>query len=378
MADPTALGLTSIRLQDVEVVSFYNCIAADSRTIVVPGTPEKWLGRQDTPQLKPDQGERVLDYNAGQWKESPMYPAVRAVLYLHPKYDFTKLDLISDRRQLACLLELAFRKGEKFEKTWEGDTVVFVRTDEGTSRESIDNFRGFADDFENQYLEYSDDLEDSKSHHRLISSSFGEIRLLLRHQAEGHVPNDTLVSTDQTTTEEPGPAGLRQEDYDNITVMSGGAFLPSLATIELNTCSKARDQRSRLAAKARQCWLSQSGNFVAAEYRVTAQSKWKARNGGHFTDLRGTLDQSDINFHNVRDDVSKWAEEDRGIIRDFRDLLSDLIERIRAAMSAGQGSTFMVEYEGEGMDIGISPSSTICGISEELSERVKQSSVSEV
>lgn len=37
MAVTTITGTPNLKMEDVEVVSSYNCIAADSRTIIVPG-----------------------------------------------------------------------------------------------------------------------------------------------------------------------------------------------------------------------------------------------------------------------------------------------------------------------------------------------------
>jgi hypothetical protein len=349
--------------------------------------PAKWLGRTDTPQLTPDCGTRVLDYNAFQWLESPWEPGIRAVLHLQRNFDFTELDIITDRRQLACILELAYRKGEQVEKTHEGDertadfrfgaqvlgeTVIFVRTDDSTTIETIDQFRGFADEFKKKYFEYPDSLNDAKSYHRMVSSRLGNLRIMLRHGAEGYVPNDTNTLRDALANMQP--AAVAQKDSDNITVMSGGALIPSSAIVELNTCSKTRDSSSRLAAKARECWLSQDAHFVTAKYTVTQQSKKAARNG-YFTDLRGVFDPEDIKFHNVSGDTSDWAGENGEVIQEFHDLLLDLVERIRSAVAAGQGDKFLVEYGGEGMDIRISPSDTVRGMSDELCERIKVGTV---
>jgi hypothetical protein len=37
MAVPTISGTPNLTMENVEVVSSYNCIVADSRTIIVPG-----------------------------------------------------------------------------------------------------------------------------------------------------------------------------------------------------------------------------------------------------------------------------------------------------------------------------------------------------
>lgn len=329
----------------------------------------------------------MLDYKAGQFPESPWQPGNRAILHLRPKFDFTKLDIITDRHQLACILELAYRKGEEIEKTHEGDertaafhfgaqvlgeTVIFVRTDGSTTIETIDKFRGFADESKKMYFEYPDSLNDTKSYRRMISSRLGNLRVMLRHGAEGYVPDDTTILSDALA--DMKPAGVTQVDFEDITVMSGGALIPSSTILEVNTCSKNRDSSPRLDAKARECWLSQDARFVTAKYTVTLQSK-KAARRGDFTDLRGTFNPNDIEFRNVVDDTSDWAGENGEVIQEFHDLLLDLAERIRTAAAAGQGDKFLVDYDGEGMDIRISPSETVRGMSDESCERIKVGTV---
>ena len=345
--------------------------------------PAKWLGRTDTPRLAADCGRRLLDYNADQFPESPWEPGIRAILHLHPNFDFTKLDILTDRRQLACLLELAFRKGEKIKKTYDGDdrsesfrfgaqvlgsTVVSVRTDVATIPD-VDRFRGFADAFKNRYLQYSEEMKDSKSHHRMITSQLGDLRVMLRFHAEGYLPDDT-VTLNEALASKPS-VDAAQQSYDNITVKSAGALISRSAILELNTCNKYQDSSLCLAAKARECWLSQDAHFVTTKYNVTQQSKKKARNGGHLTDLRGVFDENDIGFRNVIDDTSEWAGENGEVIQEFHELLLDLVERIRSAAAAGQGDKFLVEYGGEGMDISVSPSGTVGAMSEKLCERIK-------
>lgn len=312
-----------------------------------------------------------------------MDPGIRALLHLQPAFDFTKLDIISDRRHLACLLELVVRKGAKYEPTWEGDdktsafrfgaqiigdTIIFFGTDEAKSIEDVTRFRGFAVDFRKQYSGYPDALKDTKAHYRMVSSGLGDLRILLRHAADGYVSDDTTALNDALAN--MTSAGAEQEEYNNITVMSGGTLIPRSALLELNTCSKIRDQTERLATKTREAWLYQSAHFVIAKHTVTLQSM-KAARRGHFTDLRGTFRPDDIDFCNATDGLSNWTAENQDVIEEFHDLLLDLVERIRSAAAAGQGSAFLVEYEGEGMDIGIPPSETIHAISDELCARVR-------
>ena len=115
--------------------------------------PAKWLERADEPEVEPDTESHYLCQNARKWPESPMDPAIRAVLHLKPTYAFTGLDIIADRRTLAAILEMAVTKvgknnnnGSKrdiisFVAQIIGKTVVLARTD-ASSPQIITRFAG--------------------------------------------------------------------------------------------------------------------------------------------------------------------------------------------------------------------------------------------
>ena len=107
-----------VHITDVELVSSYNWT---SNGIVVPGKsltlcyrvltrqmatdgPPQWVGRNDAPLLEPDSGSRFNDQNSGRCPSSPTEPVIRAVHHRKPDFDFAKLDIISYRYALSCLL----------------------------------------------------------------------------------------------------------------------------------------------------------------------------------------------------------------------------------------------------------------------------------
>jgi hypothetical protein len=338
--------------------------------------PAKWEGQNDKLVLRPDRGTRLLDHNAGNWPEFPMEPGICAVLCLRPHFDFTTLDIIADRYQLACCLELAVRKGDKIKKLYLdddgkfsfggqliGETVVFFRSDQ-VIPQKIEGFRGFADEFKRAYLSYPEGFEASTAHYGMVRYRLGSLNILLRHAANGYVAYDTI--NDDAT---PPPDVFATRPSARVTVTSGGVLVPHAAILELNTFSRKKKtiKNKKKAKKARKSWLSQSGFYVVAEFGG------EEAKSGKWTDRRGTFAPDDIKFNRMTGEMPKWAGADRGTTQRFHDLLQDLVNRIRTLAAAGGGNTFMIEYRGEGMHIDVVPSEGIRGLSDELSERVKGS-----
>lgn len=173
-----------VGITDVELVSSYSCVGSvssqvmrrppkgiasiadgqlqsDSRKIVVPGLPARWVGLGGKELvIKPDTGVRALDQNAIRWPASPMEPAICAVLKRRPDFDFTDLDLISDRRALGSLLDLASDsnggwrskvKDFSFGAVLVGKVVIFVRTDD--IEKETTSFNGCRYNFEEHALQ---------------------------------------------------------------------------------------------------------------------------------------------------------------------------------------------------------------------------------
>jgi hypothetical protein len=151
-----------VGITEMELVASYNIVdEVDMKRIVVPGIPPKWIGNEGREvTVKPDVGEKVLDHNALIWPDSPMEPAICAIVKLHPDFDFTKLDIISDRRALATLVELASegtqteklrKKDFSFGVVLAGQTLVFCRS--GNVKETCDRFTGCRRGLEKHVLE---------------------------------------------------------------------------------------------------------------------------------------------------------------------------------------------------------------------------------
>jgi hypothetical protein len=134
--------------------------------------------------LKPAQGRRFIDHNAGRCPSSPMEPLFRAVLVQDPDFDFSKIDVVTDRSVLTSLFKLDIDKALSCRAEVVGNTIILQRH-QADNVEVIDHFKGCREDFEKQYFEYRDDCKGSKSHHRILTYDLGGMKVMLRFAADG-------------------------------------------------------------------------------------------------------------------------------------------------------------------------------------------------
>ena len=273
---------TNLAITNVEAVTSYNWLDRKKPTIAVPGKlvplltlsrrrltsigmPAQWLNRvQFQPLLKPDSESRYLDQNAAKYGQSPFEPGIKAVLHQNSDYDFTTLDLITDRYALASLLEFANGKQKAFSFGAQviGHTIVCVR-DDAEPRQDITKFRGYRVDFVTKYLEYPTAFENSLKHYRIITYQLGELKVMLRYAADGYLPD--LAGELPDTAYDQGDV---VEGDGSLAIVSTGVLVPHDTIIELNTCRKRSEEEGpddHITAKFREAWLSQAHHFVHAE-----------------------------------------------------------------------------------------------------------------
>ncbi|KAK3708761.1 hypothetical protein LTR37_011282 [Vermiconidia calcicola] len=329
----------------------------------------EWIDRKDRPLLQPDTGSRFTDYNTGRWPSSPLEPALLAVLHQHPEYDFSGLDLITDRQPLNCLLELATKairpetrqnsSAPKMDSERSGDfsffaqvvnkTVLLIRNVEDPL-EVVKSFRGYRKDFNEHYLQYPDDFIDVDKHQRITTYSLGDLRVMLRHNTDGFIS----VETPELAEALHAAKHIKPTAYgsDALNVMSGGYSVPRSATLELNTYKTGgfwgRSQDERLATKLQESWLSQHHWYIEAPYREPRDWKFKQRPFQNRT-LRF---EEDPTLYDVEQKMLDWEEYNQDIIKLFYNTLAGLLRRIRSS-ALEDGRTFRVDHTAgvEGIEV---------------------------
>ena len=224
--------------------------------------------------MKPDSGWLWIDENAFRRPKSPIEPLLRAVLHEQPEFNFGSIDIISDRHPLSCLLNLAGGDSKAFAFAVQvvGDTVILTRESRAT-REFLsgNKFKGFRKTFEATYMKHMAEMEGSTSHRRIISYSFGSMRLLVRYAADASF--STAPSTDQSEHDNlmtPDPA---VSDSNKVTVRAAGHQMPQSDIVELATRGDKKGYPEYETKRVPDLWLAQTPNFVTALSTTTRWNK---------------------------------------------------------------------------------------------------------
>ena len=219
-----------------------------------------------------------------------MEPAIRALLTLRPKLDFSAVDVVGCASTLGNLLRFAGSQDKSFRFYAElvEDTLFLVRK-EISPTELLEDVRGYGHTFPEAYTSWEASLKGSVSHQRLIKYSFGGLTCLVRSEADGYLrkklpgsserherlaaepdSRDDDISSILSATEAV-PLGERTTDPNaSLTVKLGGCRIPQNAIFDLKTRSNydpvnecIRPQINMEEAYSR-LWLSQIPNFIIA------------------------------------------------------------------------------------------------------------------
>ena len=295
-----------IELSQFSVVASYNWLDEPQPTILVPGIPPIWSPPSDVPALKPDTGTRYIDQNADRMPSSPLEPLIRAIQAHRPDFDFSEVDVTTDRRSLRQLYGFVSGTRNPFEFAVEvvGNTMVFTRA-ETHSRETIapNTFAGYRQSFEQAYTKLHPAAKGSTSHHRIITYTLGGMRLLVRSGTDAYRPSaagelSTLQSSNRNSQEHftknvktvslnrATPSPSDPSATGKLQVIQGGYDVPQAAVLELSTHALAKP--SVMEDKITDLYLAQTPCFVEATFRSTGPRYNLEAQRGFFDDIKMT------------------------------------------------------------------------------------------
>ncbi|KAI7081398.1 hypothetical protein KC356_g9139 [Hortaea werneckii] len=341
--DEQRLGITA-----VEQVASYNWLDSKDSTLLVPGIPPIWSPPDAPVQVPPDTGRFFIDPNAGKMPTSPMEPLFRAVLHEHPTFDFSSLDLITDRWALSRLLS--------DNESWSlaahviKGKVIFIRLEpEKEIKIHPHQFRGYRRNFEREVLKYREDCRGSRAHYQIITYRLGEMNILLRHAAAGyfapdltaHSPIDADGAPSTTTSGDTTTATTAVQQHGKIRIRFAGARIPRSAIFELSTSKRVVGTLEGYKQhEVPEQWIAQTQGYIralAAETKEVRQA-WKRR---------GTFSAGSIDIRrNAYADTAEWEGENQGRIQRLHRRLADVLLRLRRACQASGSGYFILESEG--------------------------------
>lgn len=338
--DEQRLGITA-----VEPVASYNWLASEEPTLLVPGTPPLWNPPEDSVQIPPDTGTFFIDPNAGLLPTSPMEPLFRAVLHEHPDFDFSSLDIITDRWALSRLLSE--------DESWSlaaqvvKGKMIFIRLEsEREIKIPPHQFRGFRRNFEKGFLEYREDCKGSRAHYQIITYRLGEINIMLRHAAAGYFAGDLADHDPIDAHDAPSPAPgdapsttATTQQHGNLRITPAGHHVPRSAIFELSTSKKINTVEGYKQHEVPEQWIAQTQRYIRAPPAQTSWNKqvWK---------MRGCFSKESIDIRlEAYEDIAEWERENQRKIQRLYRRLSDIVIRLRMACQGNGSGYFVLEPE---------------------------------
>lgn len=330
-------------IHNVKHISSYNWVQAPqlTPTMIVPGSPALWSPPSRAIRLQKDSGLVYIAQNAARHPESPLEPLFRALYMTEPAYDIRNVDIVTDRNNIRKLLSFVDRgssrySGETFAINVElkQNTAMFCRTEEKTV-EFIEphEFRGYGHEYEKVFTRSQ--IPGSTGHHRILSYSFGDLTLLVRHETDGCVDlgkdvprsaeddpprddlSDMLGTLSLTNASDHTPEGSERR---RLIVKRGGRHVPLEATLEIKT--RVRHKPISVEEIAPQLWASQTPKLVRSYHQ------------------NGVFDRSEV--EDMSSSIKEWEREKQTELTQLVALLRRIIELTRA-----RGGRAILRYDTE-------------------------------
>ena len=340
----------SIEISKVSVVASYNWLDEPQPTILVHGIPPIWSPPSDIPDLRPDTGTRYIDQNQDRMPDSPLEPLMYAIQAHRPDFDFSAVDIITDRRSIRQLY--GFINGDKmgflFGIEVVGDAMIFTRH-ERRSRETIPTNKlvGYRESFEEAYTKLHPVAQGSTSHHRLITYTLGGLQFLVRSGTDGYCSSVAGKLPDPASNSHTSenvfakniknlslnkvlPSTPTASPTDKLLVKKGGFDIPQATVFELSTHSAAKP--SIIGSKMADLYFAQTSCFVEASFRSSGPRDNLGSRRARF---------EDINIQDVAQLSERWEKDHQDELRRLIDVLKQMVSGARAL-----GCPAIVNYTG--------------------------------
>jgi hypothetical protein len=328
--DLEGLEETAPSITDVKHLSSYNWVDSVTPTIAIPGCPPLWSPPKGSQKVPKDSGFIYIAQNAARHPDSPLEPLFRALYTTHLSFDIGAVDLVTDGnnvRKLLSFINPSLSKNGLEPFTIEIEvismTAMFCRAEAETVRYvGLDEFAGFGHEFEKAYTR--DQVSGSTGHHRIITYSFGGLRLIVRYETDGYVDSlsgpsavgpdqDNLSSMMESLSLRPSncvPCGA--SGRSKLLLRDEGLTVPADSILEIKT--RVAHKPISIQEVLPQLWVSQAPNLVCAYHK-----------NGVFAAPK---------VERVVTEIKEWGESHREDLRRLSSLLKKLIGIVK-----GNGGT---------------------------------------
>lgn len=347
LADVSRVDEKSAKISDCKDIASFNWLNEKEPTILIPGgfrtrrlgicahchersgNPPAWTPLPHPSKLKEDAGEYFRDQNAARYPSYPMQPAVEAILTQNPDISTESIDIVGCGSTIGNLLRFVRKVDREFKMLVEvvGSTVFFVRR-ENSPRELLQNVYGYGHSFPEAYTSWAPSVKGSESHQRLIMYTFGDLKCVVRFEADGYFPGfmqeqskdirqnakiDREIDADRGLASIFGDTTLGRRDpgsisgKESLTIQSAGDHVPQSAIFDLKTRSIRKKDSDVLGEELPRLWVSQIPHFLLAFHKA------------------GVFGLEEMQIRDVRENVAKWEENERDSLRQLAALLKLLV-----------------------------------------------------
>lgn len=233
------------------------------------GLPRVWKGIKTPFFLSSNDKERIeyIDQNRFRLPKFPLLPLVAAIDQIKPQFDFSSIDIVTDRNNLQKLMKWIGKRVSpelddfRIDIQVIGKTVLFIRY-ELRNTERGRRGKTFRKNFDECLSQYPPGFECSTSNHRIIryvrrhflhryintfligprtKKDYGGIQMLVRFKVDAFCPSDGEAfgakgNEDESLVDNATlVAALRTISCDDLNIISGGTLVPQSQIIKLHT-----------------------------------------------------------------------------------------------------------------------------------------------
>jgi len=264
-ADPMSYPAAAV--EHVVPIASYSWLDKSTPTISVPGGPAVWVDRNLPLRCQQDTGMVFINQAAFRCPDSPLTPLVECVRYWQPTFDFSAMDIVTDRNNLRKLLSWAQGSVEEFridlQRAGKG-TVLFMRWQPQTREISgpvfVNSFRKAVTRVKTP----------SEGYHRIVSYDLGELNVLVRFEVDACYDTqssstvDDLVSlTNSLSLSNSASSSSQPIKKNGIEIIrSGDELVNQEDLVEVATRSASSRHSFEWLNKYPQLYLSNTPTFV--------------------------------------------------------------------------------------------------------------------
>lgn len=200
-----------------------------------------WINRTLPVTIPVDSGKHYVDQNKSRAPRYPFEPLFRAAEVMSPDYRFCDVDVVINRNSLRKLLDFCHgRRQDSFrvDLLMVEHTLIVERCEKSATtivRGSKDS--GYGRNFEKAFTQASKGLEDSSSHHRVLSYNLGSLNIAVRFEVDAGLRD--------SNNEEPMRGRIKRQKVQD----DGSALVEAINLLRLgNEQEVAKKSRSSLTA----------------------------------------------------------------------------------------------------------------------------------